>query len=295
MDLEQFLQSLFNHSVRIDVLAFNGCGQQNKLVRIEVLMRRSLWIIWSVILLHMPICLAEHVRVKAVDEVGVRVPDILVVVRSLDTHTLFPPRFLTDSEGQTPVFEVPPGLYQFVASCPFGIWRTSVTEMFVDSSTKDIILRVGATQAIDVITTNEPPTVSVYMFSSPPEKAPLAGIRVLSRGSEAEDEDWLQTDATGRVRVKLVDGPTILAVPIEGKIYTFLLVDNCSVNYYGSNSNRGLISPNTLCVPIKNSTAEIEVPTSPPRSSSPSGATLSQPGSSTLSHMPGHADPPKQQ
>jgi hypothetical protein len=206
------------------------------------------------------LCQSEQIRVRTLDEMGAKVQGVLVVVHSLSADTYFEKRLLTDSEGQTPMFELHAGLYQFIATCPFGAWRSSVAELFVDSSTKDIALRVGAKKAIDVIKIGKRPrTVSLRIISSQSEGAPLAGIRVLRRDPDATNVNWLQTNATGRVTIDLVDGPTILVVPIEGHVHTFVLVDDCKA-IDPLNGNRGLLPLAAPCVSVKGHPTEIDIP-----------------------------------
>jgi hypothetical protein len=96
--------------------------------------------------------------------------------------------------------------------------------------------------------------VSVHV-SGLPDKSSLVGIRVLIRGTDGSSSRWAKTGATGRLGVDLVDGPTILVVPIDGRVYTFVLLDDC-----GTNDPLGRLPRSATCVSIKNSFAEIEIP-----------------------------------
>ena len=80
--------------------------------------------------------------------------------------------------------------------------------------------------------------------SSNPEKPPLAGIRVLSRDTEGKNEQWLTTDSIGKVGLELTNGPTILVVPVDGEVHTFVLLDDCKAILF--HSNRGIFSPRSL-------------------------------------------------
>jgi len=242
-------------------------------------MAKARWIPWYLFLMYMPLCSAERLKVTTLDEKGVGFKNVLVIVLRLDQENVSPLRFLTDSEGQTPFFDLVPGLYQFVATCPdpYGICRNSITESFVSGTTKEITLRVSYQTPIDVFTPNEDARsvrrhVNVRLLSNKTTRTPLAGVRVLVRGRDGEDRRWLRTDANGGIEVDLIDGPTKLAppsilliVPIGEKVHTFVLSDDCEL-LDTVPTNEATLPPDALCVPIKNATAEIELPIASPAS-----------------------------
>jgi hypothetical protein len=208
---------------------------------------------------------AERLTIRTVDASGTEVSNIEVNVRTLDAVTASPKQFRTDSEGRTPAFELSPGLYQLIAVGPHASWMNSVKEVFVDSSTSEIVLQMRVRKNIDWVAQPEASfssrQVSLKFSSGTIQKATLAGLRVLVRDSEGKSERWFQTDATGRVEVILPEGPPFLVlptvvVPIEGAVHTFILLDDCDTS-----DQLGIVPNGPTCIAIKNSFAEIEIPT----------------------------------
>ena len=226
-------------------------------------MTKTRFVISAILMMHVQLCLAERVRLITQDEVGVRVPNILVVVSLLRPEKYLQLRFLTDSKGETPSLDLPSGLYQFVATCPFGFWRGSVTELFVGDNPKDIVLPVKAKSEIDVIDVSKRTTVTLRIKTAGFEGPPLSSVEVMARDVDGGNESWLRTDAKGQIGIHLnyvnEGGPTILIVPIGGQLFTFVLASDCkALNELVS--NRSVLPRDAPCVPVIGSSLEIAVP-----------------------------------
>lgn len=225
-------------------------------------MTKTRFVIGAILMMHVQLCLAEHVRLITQDEVGFRVPNILVVVSLLRPEKYLQLRFLTDSKGETPSIDLPSGLYQFVATCPFGLWRGSVTELFVGDNPKDIVLPVKAKSEIDVVDVSKRTAVTLRIGTALSEGPPLSNVEVMSRDVDGGNEIWLRTDTKGQIRIHVNDvndgGPTILVVPIDGQIFRFVLASDCKT-LSEFVSNRNLLPRDTPCVPVIGSSLEITV------------------------------------
>lgn len=217
-------------------------------------MKDFCWMIFAVLLVPAQFC--QAVTVKTIDESGAAIANVLVLVCPLDSQYQCSQRFLTDPKGRTPVFELSPGLYQFIATYPHGYWRDSVSENYVDVSTKQIVVQVRAEPVIDALQSGESKRqVRVRLVAAAPPHVPLAGSRVLVRDIGAINEHWLHTDARGTVAIDLVDGPTILVVPIQGQVHTYVLVDDCQAPHLRSDSLF-----DAACISVRSPSVEIDIP-----------------------------------
>jgi len=196
-------------------------------------------------------------RVNTLDASGATLSNILVIVRQIDGSDPHRIEFLTDKDGHTPVFDLSPGLYQFIATNPYGIWKDTVVERFVDISTEEISIRIMPKGNIDTLETSSERVVHAQLVLDEQTKAPAVGVRVLVRDAAAKNERWLSTDAAGMVGIGLVDGPTFLVVPLGREVLTFVFLDDCKSPY-----QRSYIPYGVKCVSIGDSPAQVEIPLS---------------------------------
>ena len=146
-------------------------------------------------------------HVVALDETGADFPDVLIIVRSLDGG-IESFRALTDESGAVPAHELSPGLYQIIATCPYGICRTFVQEFMVASKPIDLklSLKVAATPG-NPITVG--PVEHRQVEVQDREGKPLASIQILVRDATSQNVRWYETDANGGARIELEpDGET---------------------------------------------------------------------------------------
>lgn len=239
-------------------------------------MARIRWIIWLLPLLQQPLLHATELRIRTVYASHTGVSDLEVTVRSLET-AISPQRYFTDSSGWTPFFKLPSGLYQ-VRGIGKG-FMNAVREVFVDDSTTEVVLEMRTKPNIDGPGIDFPPSsphtnqvtgaaqkVSIHFRSNIPPRKSIAGVRVLFRDSEGNGEKWIETNSSGTIAVDLPDGPTFLVMPmvvlpINRAIYAFVLLQDCSTS-----ESVGIFPHGAVCVPIRNSSAEIEIPIPVPTS-----------------------------
>ncbi len=233
-------------------------------------MARIHWIIWLLLLLQQPLLHATELRIRTVYASSTGVSDLQVTVRSLETAAS-PQRFVTDSSGWTPFISLPSGLYQ-VRGIGKG-FMNAVKEVFVDDSTTEVVLEMRTKPNIDgpgidfpwspslsKQVTGTERKVSVHILSSTPPKTPIARVRILFRDSEGNGEKWIETNSSGTIAIDLPDGPTFLIlpmviVPIDRMIFTFVLLQDCATS-----ESLGIYPYGAVCVSIKNSSAEIDIP-----------------------------------
>ena len=238
-------------------------------------MIRTRWILCSMLLLPQFLLHAAELKIRAVYASNTGVSNLEVTVRNLDALKSLPQILMTDSEGWTPTFKIPAGLYQ-IRGVGKG-FMNSVKEIFVDDSAKQIVLDIRTRANIDGpgIETREDSTVvkqvpgtkrqlNVQLNTSTRPMTPIAHVRVLFRDSEGNGERWLETNSAGEIIVDLPDEPTFLVMPmvvlpINGTIYTFVLLQNC-----GTSESLGIFPRGATCIPIKNNSAEVEIPITSP-------------------------------
>ncbi len=140
-------------------------------------------------------------RVVILDQTGAGFPDVLVVVKSLESGgESF--RALTDRNGNIPMRDLGSGLYQLIATCPYGICQTAVTEFVVKSDPIDLRLPVKVM-----------PTVGSTVTIGPVEHRrvevqdrngrPIASAPILVRDATAQNEKWYKTEPDGGVVIDL--------------------------------------------------------------------------------------------
>ena len=147
-----------------------------------------------------------------VDKSGLGFPDVLVIVRSLEGRgeSL---RALTNRNGAVPTQDLAMGLYQIIATCPYGLCRTTVREFLVNTDPVDLKL------ALEVLpTTGNAFTIGRVKHCQVEVRnrdgIPVASAEILVRDANAESQKWYQTGLDGKVLIDLLPGreTTIVAV-----------------------------------------------------------------------------------
>lgn len=226
------------------------------------------WIVLGLLLLHEQTLRAIEVRVRAVDAFGAGIPEIEVAVRCLDPAGSSPERILTDSSGWSKALKVSHGLYQFKATG--NGFMKSVKEVYVDESTRDVVMEMRNEAIIDYSVTKAPDSqsfskedsdlkqrIAVRLIS---QTKALGGVRVLFRDSEGNNEKWYVTDPSGRITIDLPERPTFIIQPtvilvVDGKVYTFELLQDCSTF-----KTLSIFPQGVTCMQISGSLTEIYVP-----------------------------------
>lgn len=203
---------------------------------------------------------ASDVRVQTIYSASVSIAKSEVTVRNLcESSEQQLQTLVTGSDGWTPTIEIRPGLYQFVARRKGFL--TSVKEIFVEEQTSTIILTMRAWANIDYGPFKGKKTGILVRFRVPfsSGKNPVAGMRVLSRDTEGNDERWLVTDSNGVVTVPPTDKPDFITLPTlvvmgEGKISSFVLQGDCSLS-----RTLGNFPENSDCIQISEPVTEIDI------------------------------------
>lgn len=151
------------------------------------------------------------VRVNTLDQTGVSFPNVLVVVKSLDTGEE-KMRCLTAEDGSCAIAQLRSGLYRVIATCPYGTCGTVVREVIVPSAPpQESVVRIklpmkpllgpGITVA---------PIIRIRIVSN---GKPVSGAEVIVRNTEATwDDERRITDTKGDVAVKLFPDPVVFVV-----------------------------------------------------------------------------------
>lgn len=227
-------------------------------------MTKTCWVVWLLLLLRLSGLHAAELKVRAVDASGAGIPGIEVSVRCLDQADSSPERTLSDSSGWSKALKLAHGLYQ-IKAIGSGFMR-SVKEVYVNESTRDIVMEMRNDAIIDYSLIKVPDSQSfskreqriVVRFIS--QTRALNGVRVLYRDSEGNNEKWYITDPSGRIAIDLPEGPTFIIQPtvilvVEGKVYAFELLRDCSTF-----KALGIFPQGVTCMQIHDSLTEIKVP-----------------------------------
>jgi len=159
---------------------------------------------------------ATPLHLRVLDESGAGFPDVLVIVKSLEGRgELF--RALTDTSGAVAERDLAPGLYRIIATCPYGICQTKVSEFWVGSAAVKLELTValeptrGNRVTIDPL---EPITIQVVDAGG----APVASAELLVRDLDAKNERWYTTNREGEVKANLPTGTVTVVVLHQGVV-----------------------------------------------------------------------------
>jgi hypothetical protein len=156
---------------------------------------------------------AAPVQLRVTDQAGAPFPDVLVIVKSLaGKGEIF--RALSGPTGRVPERNLPPGLYRVIATCPYGICETSISEFLADSTSLELEVKVDIS-----------PSRGNVAFVGPSNRLklevvdiqgkPAVSAEVLVRDSNAEYEQWYKTNGEGKADVEP-----------RGKMTTFVVVYN---------------------------------------------------------------------
>src|SRR5947209_18058988 len=100
---------------------------------------------------------AVPLRRRVLDQSGAAFPDVLVIVKSLaGKGEIF--RALTDQTGGVAERDLSPGLYRAIATCPYGICETKITELFVSDTPVELELKVDVSPARGIVAVVGPAT-----------------------------------------------------------------------------------------------------------------------------------------
>jgi hypothetical protein len=159
---------------------------------------------------------AATLRVKLVDQTGAGFNDVLVIVKSLEGRgEVF--RALTNGAGSVPARELTPGLYRLIATCPYGICQTKVSEFLVSDRPVEIelTLKVLPTRG-NGVTIRPSDRMGIQVVDT--EGRAITAAEVLVRDSEAQNEHWYKTNSAGQVEVELPLGNVTLIVLHNGRL-----------------------------------------------------------------------------
>jgi hypothetical protein len=86
-------------------------------------------------------CSGSPVRIQVTDPTGAGAANVLVILKSLDGKgELF--RGLSGPNGYIRQLDEPPGLYQAIATMPYGAWKSQVTEFLLTNQATLLELRL---------------------------------------------------------------------------------------------------------------------------------------------------------
>ena len=159
---------------------------------------------------------AVPLRLRVLDQSGAAFPDVLVIVKSLaGKGEIF--RALTDQTGGVAERDLSPGLYRAIATCPYGICETKITEFFVSDTPVELELKVDVSPTRgNVAIVGPSKRIKLEILDTQGKPAPSA--EVLVRDSNAEFEQWYKTNGQGEADVEPLGTTITFAVLYKGAL-----------------------------------------------------------------------------
>ena len=136
-----------------------------------------------------------------------------MIVKSLDDKgEIF--RALTDSAGTVPERELTSGFYRVIATCPYGICQTKVTEFLASTRPVEMDVKVDILPAINIQRVwVGPPLLRLALQVVDTQGRPVAAVSVLVRDPDAREEYWCKTNVNGETEVApFLQGATVIVV-----------------------------------------------------------------------------------
>ena len=163
---------------------------------------------------------AVVVSVSVADGSRAPIKDVLVILQPLDPSNGEISRSLTDSQGHITPVKVAAGLYRAIASTPYGLWETKITEFLANGPKTDVILFVTPqpTHGYGDIVSIGNPLRRVHVLRSTGEPAANAAVYVRDRNATLHLERRYKTDLSGNAQIELVSNPTVVIAVSEGSL-----------------------------------------------------------------------------
>ena len=142
---------------------------------------------------------------------------VLVIVRGLDPSTGEVLRALTGAHGLAPELDVPPGLYEAIATDPYSWWQTSVRDFEVQSKpvSLDLPLSMEPDQRVDLNIVDWHVTV----VDAKGRRVPNAWV--IGRDPDATTgASVAKTDSRGSATVTIPMDDATIAVVYNGRSYS---------------------------------------------------------------------------
>jgi hypothetical protein len=159
---------------------------------------------------------ASPVNLRVTDQTGAAFPDVLVIVKSLaGKGEIF--RALTDQAGRAPERDLTAGLYRAIATCPYGICETRVTEFLVGDAPLELELKVDVSPTRGNVAIVGPSNQLKLDVLDAQGKPAIAAVLV--RDSNAEFEQWYKTNSEGEVDCRATGNHDNIRRFVQGNSY----------------------------------------------------------------------------
>lgn len=153
-------------------------------------------------------------RVSVKDRTGAPFANVLLIVKSLDGGGERI-RALSDASGEVPETHLSRGLYRIIATCPYGICETKVTEFLVGSDPVELGLTLDVRPTTGDVVLSD---VKLQVAVVGPRDEPASKASVLARNSDATIEKWYVADKKGELLIDALSEPMTLAVSYAGRL-----------------------------------------------------------------------------
>ena len=163
-----------------------------------------------------------EVTVSVQDGSGGPVKNDLVILQDLDDHEKEIVRALTDLDGRIPPLRLGPGLYRAIATAPYGLWQTRVSEFLVQDIPVNLIVAVEPmpTHGAGDVVTVETKRTNLRIVAA--DGHPASGAIILAHDAYATPylERWYKADQFGKTEIEITADPQIIVVVFGGMILT---------------------------------------------------------------------------
>lgn len=160
---------------------------------------------------------ASTVRIQVLDRGTGELSKVLVITRSLEADRKEVSRDLTGTDGFLPPIDVPPGIYESIATFPYGRIMTQVKDFEVtsDSEVVEIHLNYKLDQTINLN------AISWHVHVRDQQGHPVPDAWVIGRNGEASTGTTLaKTDRDGDATVSLPCDGALITVLYRGKVWS---------------------------------------------------------------------------
>jgi len=159
---------------------------------------------------------AAPLHLRVMDQTGAPFPDVLVIVKSLEGKgEIF--RALTDQAGGVPERKLAAGLYRVIATCPYGICETKISEFLLRDTPVDLELKVGIPSTRDNVVIVGPSN-RLRLGVIDTQGRPAGSAQILVRDSNAEFERWYKANGEGEADVEPLGAATTFVVLYQGTL-----------------------------------------------------------------------------
>jgi hypothetical protein len=154
---------------------------------------------------------ATLLKVRVIDALGTEgIAKVLVITRSLEPGKGDVSRDLTRQDGSIPDLDIPPGLYEVIATYPYQAWRTRVRDFIAGANPVPITLEL---EQIWDQTVYAGGVVDLRVQVVDGQGHPVHNAQIIGRNLDASELSFATTDSAGRALIRIpTDGAEVTTI-----------------------------------------------------------------------------------